>query len=88
MARRAVPQAVDRYPPGALLVQRGHPITDQQFNLLRLETSAFSASQQRGDHFRRGIRGNAVRRPQQVQKIPDDAHPVTRLFSRWGSRPR
>src|SRR5262249_18224905 len=54
MARRAVPSAVDRYPPGALLVPRGQPITDQQFNLLRLETSAFVDSQKRADHFRRG----------------------------------
>lgn len=54
MARRKVTLVVDRYPPGALLVPRGQPITDQQYNLLRLETAAFHQRQSKGDHFRLG----------------------------------
>src|SRR5262245_56815060 len=53
-ARRGVPAVVDRYPLGALLVQRGHPITEPQRNLVEAETRAFLDSQSSADHFRRG----------------------------------
>ncbi|MFO0926545.1 MAG: HDIG domain-containing protein [Gemmataceae bacterium] len=54
-ARRAVQPAVDRYPPGTLLVQRGQPISDLQYQLLRAETAAFLTSQSNADHVRRGV---------------------------------
>src|SRR5262249_57110753 len=53
-ARRRVPPVVDRYPLGALLVQRGQPITEPQRNLVEAETRAFLDSQSSADHFRRG----------------------------------
>jgi putative nucleotidyltransferase with HDIG domain len=53
-ARRAVLPAVDRFPPGTLLVPRGQAITEPQHALLRAETRAFLASQRRADHVRRG----------------------------------
>jgi putative nucleotidyltransferase with HDIG domain len=53
-ARRAVPPVLERYPQGALLVQRGQPITDRQFTLLQEETRAYLSSQRPSDHVRRG----------------------------------
>lgn len=54
-ARRSVPPAVDRFPPGTLLVQRGQPITGLQYGLLKAETRAFQESQGPGDRVRRGV---------------------------------
>jgi putative nucleotidyltransferase with HDIG domain len=53
-AREAVPAVVERFPPGTLLVQRGHPITGPQIGLLRAETRAFRHSQGPANHLRRG----------------------------------
>jgi putative nucleotidyltransferase with HDIG domain len=53
-ARQAVPPVVDRYPLGSLLVQRGQPITADQYSLLQEETRAFLRSRDPADHFRRG----------------------------------
>jgi putative nucleotidyltransferase with HDIG domain len=53
-ARDAEPDVIDRYPPGTLLVQRGHPISERQLTLLREETRAYLDSQEQTDHFRRG----------------------------------
>src|SRR5579859_3520422 len=33
-ARASVPEVIDKYPPGMLLVPRGHPITERQLTLL------------------------------------------------------
>lgn len=55
LVRRGVLPAVDRYPPGTLLVQRGQSISPQQYHLLRAETATFLAGQSRGDHVRRGV---------------------------------
>ncbi len=52
--RRAQPPVVDRYPAGTLLVQRGQPITEQQFALLQEETRNFLRTQSSWDQFRRG----------------------------------
>jgi hypothetical protein len=54
-ARRAIPVVVDRFPPGTLLVQRGQPIDDQQYQLLRAELAAFLRSQSSADHVRHGF---------------------------------
>src|SRR5690349_10086770 len=40
-AARAVPPVIVRYPPGTLLVQCGHSISDEQYTLLQSETHAF-----------------------------------------------
>src|SRR5437588_393721 len=53
-ARHCVPIAVDRFPPGALVAQRGQPISEQQYQLLDLERRAFLASKSPGYHLRRG----------------------------------
>src|SRR5436305_10776663 len=37
-AARAVLPVIVRYPPGTLLVQRGQPISDEQYTLLQSET--------------------------------------------------
>jgi putative nucleotidyltransferase with HDIG domain len=52
-ARAAVPDVVERFPPGALLVSRGQPITEAQHALLQCETDAFLATRTAGDHLRR-----------------------------------
>jgi putative nucleotidyltransferase with HDIG domain len=52
-ARANVPIAVHTYPPGALLAQRGQPITAQQYQLLKVERRAYHKSQSTGDHWRR-----------------------------------
>jgi putative nucleotidyltransferase with HDIG domain len=52
--RRAQPPVVDRYPAGTLLVQRGQPITEQQYALLQEETRTFLRTQSSWDQFRRG----------------------------------
>jgi putative nucleotidyltransferase with HDIG domain len=54
-ARGSVAPVVDRYPPGTLLVQRGRPITEQQYNLLKIESRAFLNGQDHTDHIRRGV---------------------------------
>jgi putative nucleotidyltransferase with HDIG domain len=54
LARRSVPTAVDRFPPGMMIVQRGQPITEQQYRLLDLERRAFLASKRPAYHLRRG----------------------------------
>src|SRR5262245_8010635 len=54
-ARQAMPPVVERYPPGALLVQRGRSITDPHYRLLKTENYAFQASQSSADHVRRGM---------------------------------
>ena len=54
-ARQAVPSAVDRFPPGTLLVQRGTPIDEKHQLLLRAESAAFLVGQSRTDLFRRGV---------------------------------
>jgi putative nucleotidyltransferase with HDIG domain len=54
-ARRAVPDVIERYPAGTLLVQRGQPISELQFNLLEEETRAFLASRDVWDQFARGV---------------------------------
>jgi putative nucleotidyltransferase with HDIG domain len=53
-ARQAEPPAVDRYPLGTLLVQRGQPISEGQLVLLHQEARAFLHSRRPLDHFRRG----------------------------------
>jgi putative nucleotidyltransferase with HDIG domain len=53
-ARRAVPAALDAYPVGTLLVQRGQPITEQQYAVVQAETRAFLHQRSGWDHFRRG----------------------------------
>jgi putative nucleotidyltransferase with HDIG domain len=53
-ARRAVRPVVDRYPPGALLVQRGEMLSAAQFALLRAETKAFLRSESSAGCLRRG----------------------------------
>jgi putative nucleotidyltransferase with HDIG domain len=52
-ARHGVMPVVDRYPPGTLLVTRGHPITEQQMVLLKFEQRAFNASLTTADRLRR-----------------------------------
>jgi putative nucleotidyltransferase with HDIG domain len=52
-ARWSVPCVVDRYPPGTLLVKRGHPISDPQKTLLQRETAAYFQSLSAGDRIRR-----------------------------------
>ncbi len=54
-ARAAVPPVMDRYLPGTVLVQRGQPITEQQFSLLHEESRAYSNSRSTLDHARRGL---------------------------------
>jgi putative nucleotidyltransferase with HDIG domain len=53
-ARRECPPVVDRYPVGTLLVQRGQPITEQQYALLQEESRTFLNSRSPWDHLRRG----------------------------------
>jgi hypothetical protein len=53
--RKSVPPIVDRFPPGTLLVQRGQPISDPQFQVLKYETKIHNKSLSRTDHLRRGI---------------------------------
>jgi cyclic-di-AMP phosphodiesterase PgpH len=53
-ARHAVPPILDRYPVGTLLVQRGQPISEQQYAVLQEETRAFLHGRGPWDHFRRG----------------------------------
>ncbi len=53
--RMSVPTAVDRFPPGTLIVQRGQPITAQQYQLLEMERRAFLASKSNASHVRRGV---------------------------------
>jgi putative nucleotidyltransferase with HDIG domain len=53
-ARRACAPVIDRYPAGTLLVQRGQPITEQQYAVLQEETRSFLDSRSTWDHFRRG----------------------------------
>jgi putative nucleotidyltransferase with HDIG domain len=53
--RLAVPPAVDRFPPGTLIVQRGQPITAQQYQLLEMERRAYLASKSNASHVRRGV---------------------------------
>jgi putative nucleotidyltransferase with HDIG domain len=53
-ARARVPPVIDRYPPGSLIVQRGQPISDEHYQLLKTETAAFLASRSSADHARRG----------------------------------
>jgi putative nucleotidyltransferase with HDIG domain len=45
---------LEKFPPGTLLVQRGVPITEPQFALLREETRAYMRSRSPADHLRRG----------------------------------
>jgi cyclic-di-AMP phosphodiesterase PgpH len=45
---------LERFPPGTLLVQRGVPITEPQFTLLREEARAFRRGHSTADHVRRG----------------------------------
>ncbi len=54
-ARQAIPPVVERYPPGTLLVQRGRPISDAHYRLLKKENDAFLASRSSADHFRRWL---------------------------------
>jgi putative nucleotidyltransferase with HDIG domain len=54
-ARASVSEVVDKYPPGMLLVPRGHPITERQLTLLEEEHRAFTASLGRSDHIRRAV---------------------------------
>ena len=49
------PPLLEQFPPGTLLVQRGVPITEAQFSLLRAETRAFIRSRSSADHLRRGV---------------------------------
>jgi putative nucleotidyltransferase with HDIG domain len=53
-ARRGCAPVIDRYPAGTLLVQRGQPITEQQYAVLQEETRSFLDSRSTWDHFRRG----------------------------------
>lgn len=53
--RRAVPPVILRYPPGTLLLERGKPISEAHYQLLKTETRAFHANLSSGDHFRRGF---------------------------------
>jgi putative nucleotidyltransferase with HDIG domain len=53
--RRAIPPVVDRFPPGALLVPRGQPITEPQYSLLRIETKAWQKNRSRSALLRRGV---------------------------------
>jgi putative nucleotidyltransferase with HDIG domain len=53
-ARRACPPILDRYTPGTLLVQRGQPISEQQYAVVQEETREFMHSRSPWDHFRRG----------------------------------
>jgi putative nucleotidyltransferase with HDIG domain len=46
---------LERFPPGTLLVQRGVPITEPQFALLREEAVAYQHSRSSADHLRRGV---------------------------------
>jgi putative nucleotidyltransferase with HDIG domain len=45
---------LERFPPGTLLVQRGAPITEPQYTLLREESRAYLNSRSPTDHLRRG----------------------------------
>jgi putative nucleotidyltransferase with HDIG domain len=51
--RSSVPDVVDKYPVGTLLVPRGQPITEGQRALLREEYRAFIQSLTSSDHIRR-----------------------------------
>jgi cyclic-di-AMP phosphodiesterase PgpH len=53
-ARRACAPVVDPYPAGTLLVQRGQPITEQQYAVLQEESRSFLHSRSPWDQFRRG----------------------------------
>lgn len=54
-ARLAEPPVVDRYPAGALLVPRGHPISESQLALLHQEAAAYQASRSLADHLSRTV---------------------------------
>jgi cyclic-di-AMP phosphodiesterase PgpH len=54
-ARRSCLPVVDRFPAGTLLVQRGQPITEQQYAVLQEETRTFLDSRSPWDHFRRAV---------------------------------
>ncbi|MFQ3650179.1 MAG: HDIG domain-containing metalloprotein [Gemmataceae bacterium] len=51
--RLSVQAVIERYPPGALLVSRGQPITEQQMVLLKLEQHAYNRSLSLSDRIRR-----------------------------------
>jgi putative nucleotidyltransferase with HDIG domain len=53
--RKAVCPALENFPHGTLLVQRGQPITPSQLTLLTEESHAFRHSRGPTDHLRRGI---------------------------------
>ncbi len=53
VARRSVPPALDRFPPGALLVPRGQRISREQHKLLEAERRAYLASKSSAYHLRR-----------------------------------
>lgn len=54
-ARRSIAPIIERYPRDTLLVGRGQPISEEQHNLLKLESAAFQTSLKRGDHIRHGL---------------------------------
>ncbi|MFM7150506.1 MAG: hypothetical protein ACKO23_11735, partial [Gemmataceae bacterium] len=52
-ARRSVQAVVYRFPPGTLLVERGRPINETHFHLLKTEMGAYLSSLGMADHLRR-----------------------------------
>jgi putative nucleotidyltransferase with HDIG domain len=54
-ARFAVPPVVDKYPAGALLLQRGQPITEAEMPLLEEEHRSYLQSMTAGDRAGRGV---------------------------------
>ncbi len=54
LARRACEPVLDSYPAGTLLVQRGQPVTEQQYAVLQEENRAFLRDRTSWDHFRHG----------------------------------
>jgi putative nucleotidyltransferase with HDIG domain len=53
--RKNVPPVVKAYPPGTLLVERNHPISDAQYDLLLAEGKAFWGTQGNARRVSRGV---------------------------------
>jgi putative nucleotidyltransferase with HDIG domain len=53
--RRSIPPVVEKYYPGMPIVNRGHPISERQLNLLQEEHRAYLSRLRPRDHMRRGI---------------------------------
>ena len=54
-ALAAVKPVVNHYPQGALLVQRGKPVTEAQYVLLEVESDAYLNSRSLGEQLNRGV---------------------------------